>query len=585
MRMGQHASAPTGVGRGRRKSFRESWRSPFPRRSQTHQGSLSAAFNFIDVDLKIDQLNVNTASEEELMTLPGITRTIAQNIVEYRQAIGRFKKVEDLAVVSGVGAEKLDIIRPEICVSRRKNVSCTSSRAQSVDSLPSSELNNYSRLGLKGSPYLQSRVVDVNTANVFELMTVRGLNQELAANVIHYREKKGPFHKIEDLIKVNGINQWRLGALRHYLTVGNTLDDAAGNTLNNGTVISTPSQNSSQHMNGKPLVVGTRKATSALLKNASNNNGLVPGNDIFELLSAYSPRPILEEDFHGLRSGRQALRIATWNLQDFTLEKAENPGVKEVICRTILENSFSVIAVQEIIGTSSLKQICDELNCPTLRRVIDWKDNEREWRFALPHNSSAKNKGSPSLGFLYDSSYLVELTAMKELCGTGPLPTTAPKVEALLASFKVEGLRISLLNMHVQSSDVNSIESILQDHLEQTDMLIILGDFTGLAQSEGESGLSKLQYKSVIPVSSNSHCCSSDSQTCHYSDNILLNSEVHLLFTGVSGMVVKGLNHLAIPQGWMWGGPASEHCPVWCEVYTTTVLEEEELPNGTHHSE
>ena len=26
---------------------------------------------------------------------------------------------------------------------------------------------------------------------------------------------------------------------------------------------------------------------------------------------------------------------------------------------------------------------------------------------------------------------------MKELCGTGPSPTTAPKVEALLASFKV----------------------------------------------------------------------------------------------------------------------------------------------------
>jgi hypothetical protein len=41
--------------------------------------------------------------------------------------------------------------------------------------------------------------------------------------------------------------------LRHHLTVGNTLDGAAGNTLNNGTVISTPSQNSSQHMNGKPL--------------------------------------------------------------------------------------------------------------------------------------------------------------------------------------------------------------------------------------------------------------------------------------------------------------------------------------------
>jgi len=55
-------------------------------------------------------------------------------------------------------------------------------------------------------------------------------------------------------------------------------------------------------------------------------------------LSAYSQRPVLEEYFHGLRNGKLALRIATWNLQNFTLEKAENPGVKEVICRTILEN-------------------------------------------------------------------------------------------------------------------------------------------------------------------------------------------------------------------------------------------------------
>jgi hypothetical protein len=35
--------------------------------------------------------------------------------------------------------------------------------------------------------------------------------------------------------------------------VGNAPDGAPGNTLSNGIVISTPSHNSSQHMNGKPL--------------------------------------------------------------------------------------------------------------------------------------------------------------------------------------------------------------------------------------------------------------------------------------------------------------------------------------------
>jgi hypothetical protein len=36
-------------------------------------------------------------------------------------------------------------------------------------------------------------------------MAVHGLNQELAANVVDYRQKKGPFRKVEDLIKVSEI--------------------------------------------------------------------------------------------------------------------------------------------------------------------------------------------------------------------------------------------------------------------------------------------------------------------------------------------------------------------------------------------
>lgn len=581
MRMGQNSSVPTGVQRGRRKSFRESWSSPFLRRARIHQSALSATFNFFDVDMKVDQLNVNTASEEELMTLPGITRNIAQNIVEYRQAIGRFKKVEDLALVSGIGADKLDLIRPEICVSHRKNVSCASSRAQSLDSLPSTESNSYSRLLLKGSPHSQSIVVNVNTASVFELMMVHGLNQELAAHVVHYREKKGRFHTVEDLIKVKGMSQWRLGALRPHLMVGNAPDVTPAVGLSNGTVVYTVSQNSSQSLLNVP---GARKVPSATLKNVSTN-GLLPEKDIFELLSAYSQRPVLDDDFCGERNGKLVVRLATWNLQDFTVEKVQNPGVMEVICRTILENRFSVIAVQEIVDAASLKQICDELNCPTLRRVIDWKENEREWKYALPQVSNAEYKDSPGLGFLYDSSCQVELTAMKQLCVTGPLPNSAPKVEAVLAAFKVEDLRISLLNMQIEKSDINSIENVLQGHVKQTDMLIILGDFTGLSQNKGENEISRLQYKSVIPTSSNSYSCSSDPQARHYSDNIFLNSETQLQFTGVSGMVRQGLNHLAIPQGWMWGGSASEHCPVWCEVYTEPVLAEKVLPNGTHHPE
>lgn len=67
------------------------------------------------------------------------------------------------------------------------------------------------------------------------------------------------------------------------------------------------------------------------------SNGLAV-RDILDVLSACSPRPIVEDHFDGRRKGRPAVRIASWNLSGLCVDKAENPGVREVICRTILEN-------------------------------------------------------------------------------------------------------------------------------------------------------------------------------------------------------------------------------------------------------
>lgn len=51
------------------------------------------------------------------MTLPGINRRIAQTIVDHRNALGgSFQRIDDLALVSGIGAEKLEQIRPEISI-------------------------------------------------------------------------------------------------------------------------------------------------------------------------------------------------------------------------------------------------------------------------------------------------------------------------------------------------------------------------------------------------------------------------------------------------------------------------------------
>ncbi|CAI9616555.1 unnamed protein product, partial [Staurois parvus] len=61
-------------------------------------------------------LDINLATEEELMTLPGVTRALAQSITAHRRKIRTFRRVEDLALVTGVGAEHMLKLRPEITV-------------------------------------------------------------------------------------------------------------------------------------------------------------------------------------------------------------------------------------------------------------------------------------------------------------------------------------------------------------------------------------------------------------------------------------------------------------------------------------
>jgi competence protein ComEA len=54
------------------------------------------------------KVNINTASEDELVTLKGIGEKKARAIVEYRTANGKFTSIEEVTRVSGLGAKFLE---------------------------------------------------------------------------------------------------------------------------------------------------------------------------------------------------------------------------------------------------------------------------------------------------------------------------------------------------------------------------------------------------------------------------------------------------------------------------------------------
>ncbi|CAH6858558.1 Eepd1 [Phodopus roborovskii] len=306
----------------------------------SHNRKFSAACNFSNILVNQERLNINTATEEELMTLPGVTRAVARSIVEYREYIGGFKKVEDLALVSGVGATKLEQVKFEICVSSKGN-----SAQHSPSSLRRDLLSEQQPHHLATSVPLTPRV-NINTATLAQLMSVRGLTEKMAVSIVDYRREHGPFRSVEDLVRMDGINAAFLDRIRHQ-------------------VFAERSRPPSTHTNGGLTFTAKPHPSPTSLSLQSEDLDLPPGGPT----QIISMRPSVEA-FGGMRDGRPVFRLATWNLQGCSVEKANNPGVREVVCMTLLENRLFLIATQSL----PVRNICGIL----VSGIEKWTDCWRE---------------------------------------------------------------------------------------------------------------------------------------------------------------------------------------------------------------
>ena len=65
---------------------------------------------------KISVVNINTATQTELETLPGIGPSLALKIINYRKENGKFSSIEDIKNVSGIGDAKFENIKNYIKV-------------------------------------------------------------------------------------------------------------------------------------------------------------------------------------------------------------------------------------------------------------------------------------------------------------------------------------------------------------------------------------------------------------------------------------------------------------------------------------
>ena len=256
-------------------------------------------------------IDINIASEEDLMTLPTIGRALAHEIVEYRQKVRKFQTVNELVHVKGIGNARLEKIRKEIHVTSTNHVKPTSDKEST------------------------KKLVNINTAASEQLVKVNGISSELAKKIIEYRTNNGRFFHINDLVEPAALlDTPALLKLKAYITVD------------------------------KNDTKRSRKASLAsLIRNGSTDRFFHTGPESME-----NVRPSVDE-FTGTTDDRPIVRIATWNLQQCSIDKVNNPGVREVICATIFESGIKILAVQELADKDVLAKIVEELNDPTLPNV------------------------------------------------------------------------------------------------------------------------------------------------------------------------------------------------------------------------
>ena len=70
-------------------------------------------------------------------------------------------------------------------------------------------------------------IVNINTASATDLEALPGIGAKTAARIVEYRQKNGPFKKIEELMNVRGVGEKNFLKLKPQITVTTRAEGAA----------------------------------------------------------------------------------------------------------------------------------------------------------------------------------------------------------------------------------------------------------------------------------------------------------------------------------------------------------------------
>ncbi|MDE7289208.1 MAG: ComEA family DNA-binding protein, partial [Oscillospiraceae bacterium] len=226
-------------------------------------------------------IDINAATAEELMQIKNIGRTIAENIVSYRENYGYFHSVEDLMNVDGISYKRLDKIKYYVYISEELLLKTTAAVQETVPTAVSSSApvttvptsnssalpnqtsvkttltsaaetedpndgmiieeitdfedasqteeqgfvtkdkttdNLFSDTETTSAEYYPNFPLELNTASAKDLAYIDGIGEILAERIVEYARRYG-FYDVNDLLNVSGIGQSKLNDILPYVYV------------------------------------------------------------------------------------------------------------------------------------------------------------------------------------------------------------------------------------------------------------------------------------------------------------------------------------------------------------------------------
>ena len=169
-------------------------------------------------------IDINSANADELKKLSGIGEVLANDIVCYREQNGRFKNIEEIMNIHGIGEKTFEQIKDHIyvvdpiyeeIVEDINPESNSSDESEDHDDQPI-----YEEITTEYSPSLEDLApININTAECEVLTLLPHIDIDTASDIIAFREKTGGFQNEYELLMINGLTKNIIADILPYITI------------------------------------------------------------------------------------------------------------------------------------------------------------------------------------------------------------------------------------------------------------------------------------------------------------------------------------------------------------------------------